>query len=201
MTREAGGMRTNLTLLWLASLCGPGGNRVATEADAAAETRMIVAVYVPKSVATRVGFESADGRTRADPHVTLTHVEHPTNGDEEATLRVVRALTSTRTPIHAILSGEGRFLASAADGNDIWYASVDSDRLCSFRQELVLRLEEAAVPVSRAHGFSPHITLAFLARGEPSPVGQGPNERIPIVFEAVAVKRAENDPTFLPFRG
>lgn len=174
---------------------------MATEAIAASETRMIVAVYVPESVAARMGFQSTDRTSGADRHVTLTHVEHPTDVDEEATLRVVRELTSTRSPIRAVISGEGRFLASAADGKDTWYASVDSDPLCRFRQELAFRLEEAGVRISRAHGFSPHITLAFLASGDPSPVGQGPKERILVVFETVAVKRAENDPTFLPFRG
>jgi 2'-5' RNA ligase len=162
---------------------------------------MMVALYLPPSVAGQMGFTTRDNTAVADLHVTLTHVEEPTDQEERVTLQVVREFAAAHPPIPAVISGHGRFFASASDGKDIWYASVDSDPLTRFHFRLVTRLEEAGVAVSRDHGFSPHITLAFLAHDEPTPYDRGPRKQIPLVFDAVAVKRAEGQPALVPLAG
>ncbi len=48
------------------------------------------------------------------------------------------------------------------DGRHVIYASYDAPNLPGLRQRLVSQLDAIGLKVSRAHGFTPHITLAYV---------------------------------------
>ena len=69
------------------------------------------------------------------------------------------------------VSGYGRFLASeGSDGKDVFVALVDIVDLEDFAEDIEDAMERAGLPISAEHGFIPHITLAYLDPGAPSPV-------------------------------
>ena len=74
------------------------------------------------------------------------------------------------SPLAGSIAGIGRFNASqTSDGKDVLYASFDAPDLPDFRQRLVSILENAGLQVSREHGFTPHITLAYVDRDDAMP--------------------------------
>jgi 2'-5' RNA ligase len=76
----------------------------------------------------------------------------------------------SHAPVEGRVGGTGRFVASAtSDGMDVLYASFDAPELPEFRQDLVKVLSELDVEVSRAHGYTPHITLAYVEKGAELP--------------------------------
>lgn len=81
--------------------------------------------------------------------------------DDAAALaeRVLRVVSVFTPPIQGEISGVGRFMGAT---QDVLYASVDAPALPAFRQRLVDALELVGLPVDDSHGFSPHITLAYL---------------------------------------
>ena len=158
----------------------------------------MVAFYVPKAVVSSLEFAGLGEAAANDLHVTLAQVDDPTDEHEQLVLRIVEDLADAWGPTPALISGLGRFKASTLDGKDVWYASVDSDPLTRFRQLAFDRMDAEGLPLSREHGFIPHITLAILEPDEPTPSDRWLEEPVPIIFRSIAVKRADNAPAFFP---
>lgn len=128
---------------------------------------VMVALYAPDDVA----FDHAlDGGTPPqDMHVTLAYLGKVDDvPDPGPLLDVVADYAAGHPPLDAQISGVGRFVGG--DDGDVQYLSVDSPALPEFRAGLVAALEGAGASVSRAHGFTPHMTLAYLDPTESSPV-------------------------------
>lgn len=81
--------------------------------------------------------------------------------DREQLTQAVRDFAAQRGPIAGRINGLGRFLGTE-DGSDALYASFDALDLAAFRTDLVSALESAGFDLASAHGFVPHITLAYL---------------------------------------
>lgn len=95
--------------------------------------------------------------------MTLAFLGHIEDGVDQAAL--VSALTdfaSTHQPVAAKISGKGSF--DTPDGEAV-VALIDAPALTEWRQELVEAIESAGATVSRDHGYSPHITLAYVEPG------------------------------------
>jgi len=105
-------------------------------------------------------------------HITLAALEGPFGSDTAD--RVAKALNTVaeRHPkILASLSGVGRFENTDA-GEDAVVALVDAPGLEELRADLLKELKRAHVPVMRNHGFTPHITIAYVGFHEQSPVSR-----------------------------
>lgn len=120
-----------------------------------------VVLPVPADVAARVAL---GGRERPeDLHLTLAYFGPEGWGTPEllaAVRTVVAAWAAATPPIPATLNGVGRFLAPG-DAEDPVYLSADAPGLAGAREALVRGLAAAGVVASQAHGFVPHVTLAY----------------------------------------
>lgn len=121
----------------------------------------MVAFYPELAVAQQLALEG--GEAVQDLHVTLAYL-----GPDAAVLdreRVEAALAAFTSGVGALegeVSGLGRFNSEDPEGWPL-YASVDSAGLPAFRQRLVAALQAGGVNPVLNHGFSPHITLAYVA--------------------------------------
>jgi 2'-5' RNA ligase len=85
-------------------------------------------------------------------------------------------------PLKGVVSGVGRF---TGDDVDPVYLSFDCPELNGFREALVAHLEDAGVPVKKDHGFTPHITLAYVEPGAELPVQR--SEKVELRFDKLDV--------------
>ena len=144
---------------------------------------VMVALVVPPDAAERLvipGYELASAL-----HCTLAYL----GADVERGLldRVHDALAAVaelQAPLRGTVGGYGRF--SQEDGAEVAYAVLDCPGLEELQQVVVKALEALGAPVNREHGFTPHITLAYLEEGEALPDTMP--ERLEIDFRALTFK-------------
>lgn len=79
----------------------------------------------------------------------------------DAVAAAARAAART-APLDAVLPGLGVFKGR---DSDVLYASVDSPGLTELRERLVDALRSEAIESVQEHGFTPHVTLAYLPAG------------------------------------
>lgn len=75
-----------------------------------------------------------------------------------------------RGPLKGTVGGYGRFRGTRSSGGaDVYYASYDAPDLPEMREGLMRVVRAAGVSPPRNHGYTPHITLAYLDRDAPLP--------------------------------
>jgi phage-related protein (TIGR01555 family) len=170
----------------------------AIEVAAQSNDGVMVALYLPSDIA--AGLAMKGGERAEDLHVTLAYL-----GRDLPEIAVQRAIgvaydLAVRTPpVAALIAGIGRFSASeTSGGKDVIYASIDSPAITELRSCLCQRLCWESVPVSMAHGFTPHVTLAYVATDARSPVAR--LEPISVTFGAIVVAAGDAQ-VVLPFTG
>ena len=140
-----------------------------------------VVLQLPPSHAGRLPTETP----AADLHVTLCFLGMNDRWGPESIDRVVAAVRQwalTVPPIAATLGGIGRF-AGGPSGEPV-YVPVDSAALTDARPALVAFLRAAGFGVAKGHGFTPHLTLAYVEAGEPTPAPVAP---LAVTFPVVSV--------------
>lgn len=134
---------------------------------------VMVALYLPQpaqdTIANTVGDFPAGSTAIAptDYHVTLAYLGKTDQFTAERRLEITQAIDSFayHTPsFSASLSGTGRFL-NAENELDAVHLITQSDVLYVVRNALVDYLDWYGVAVSRANGFVPHVTLAYVPNG------------------------------------
>ena len=148
---------------------------------------LFVALWLDAGVADQL--KVSGGVAPEDMHVTL---HYGGSLDELGDLGVARATTFIeqalfwKEPVEGTISGYGRFNASeTSDAKDVFYASVDIPKLADLRHCVTRALNQAGVMTDEKHGFTPHVTLAYLDPGDPNPVDEIPS--IPVRFEKVTL--------------
>lgn len=103
-------------------------------------------------------------------HLTLAYLGETgaTGMDQARLLAAVQDFARQQAPLRGTINGFGRFLGTE-DGTDVLYASFDALDLAAFRTALAEALEASGCPLASVHGFVPHITLAYLPAGAPTP--------------------------------
>lgn len=105
------------------------------------------------------------GETPDALHVTLAYIgdldELPAGAFETAS-EAVQAIAATTAPIEGTVPGYGMFRGGE---NDVFWAAVDVPGLAELRQRVCDRLTAMALPSRSEHGWTPHITLAYLEPG------------------------------------
>lgn len=131
----------------------------AKESVTEVQTGVMVALVPPVDLASTIAVDG--GLQPEDLHVTLAYLGQDV-ADPEALATVVQAWALATPPLECQISGVGVFSPTqGSDGLPITYASVDCPDLPSARQRLVDHLTAAGQPVATAHGFTPHMTLAY----------------------------------------
>lgn len=138
--------------------------------------RVAIGFLLPPDLAARVGLEGPNTEKIENLHLTLGYFGRLEELRPDAIARLCQltedlAWSHTSPALLGFLSGFGRFKASSSsDGKDVFYLSFDSPDLLPLRARLASSAMAAEIPLRSAHGFDPHITLAYLDPSEPDPI-------------------------------
>jgi 2'-5' RNA ligase len=139
----------------------------------------MVALYPPADLARELAIPG--GLPVDELHCTIAYTGDAVDIDAGALTDAVHAVAG-RDPITATISGHARF--TGGDKGDVVVALVDSADIEDLRQAVVAALADRGIDIPRDHGFTAHITLAYVPAAEDCPV-----ERLdarPAVFASVA---------------
>lgn len=178
---------------------GPRVNELATNMDVSES--VMIAFYLAGSDTDRLsGIVPAlpAGSEQIEPnqyHVTLAYCgkKQDIATPVDDILRALGRYASEMPIVRTRLNGLGRFSASTSQSLNPLVAMIDSDYLSTWRQGLMYWLEDI-MPVRKDHGFSPHVTLAYVPQGQPVDIAHvEPQE---IVFTALALSWGDQTTLF-----
>lgn len=131
----------------------------------------MIAVFIPIETATKLRaiIESIDLPEAArlekpeNMHVTLTYFPSASGIDRDTVVRCMKmaALYHGQDTLEGNVGGYGVFLN---EEENVVYASLDAPSLPEIRQVLCDALAGAEIEYAKDHGFTPHITLAYLPK-------------------------------------
>lgn len=125
--------------------------------------QVMLAFYLSEKLAKAIA--QPEREDPEDLHLTLA-VFDDDDLAEVPIKRLVEALEircRTLSPLDGRISGTGRFSASeSSDGLDVIYASFDSPDLLNFREALLEVADQKGLNPLQNHGYTPHITLAYV---------------------------------------
>ena len=131
--------------------------KLALREAAVKHTGVMVALYPKPEVARAMAVEG--GEPADEIHLTLAFLGDSADlEDAEGLAAVVAGFARSCPPLSGEVSGTGRFTAGE---NPVLYASADLPALPSNRERLIDALVAGGFPVSKSHGFTPHMTLAY----------------------------------------
>lgn len=162
--------------------------------------RAMVCLYPPPELAQKLAFP---GGERAEQlHVTLGYLGRVVDmppGALEAVRKQVVAIAAQSAQLTGFVGGMGRFAASGtSEGKDVVYASLDVPGLVELRQKLAAACAAAGAPFRREHGFTPHMTLAYLDPGQA--IGMERASAQPVDFGAIFMV-VDDEPEEYPLTG
>lgn len=150
-------------------------------------TGFLVSLWLDAATAEKLSLPS--GESADSLHITLAYCGDTSEMTELAKARIIVAIEDAvryQDKLEGRISGYGRFAATdSSDGQDVFYATPDIPRLVELRQSLVNRLWDLGVQVNTNHGFSPHITLAYLDSDANNPVDAVPD--LELKFNGVTI--------------
>lgn len=163
-------------------------------------TGLLIAVWLDPALANMLALPS--GEPAEALHLTLCYCG---DANEMSDVQIGRAIAATNEtammfgPLQGQIAGLGRFNASeSSDGKDVIYANVDVPGLAEMRQYLASSLEFAGCPPRRDHGYTPHVTLAYVEPGAPWPIDR--IETLPITIRSLWIGVGDRR-TEIPFAG
>jgi 2'-5' RNA ligase len=137
----------------------------------------MLALYPPAALARKLAIPG--GLDPADMHVTVAYTGLAADTDRKQLRKAAKALAG-RPPVTATISGHARF---TSDTKDVIVALVDSPHLEELRATALGELNARGVAVPRDHGYTAHMTIAYVGKDDPDPVGRLPAR--PVTFDAV----------------
>jgi phage-related protein (TIGR01555 family) len=136
--------------------------------DGGTNDGVAVVLRLPRELAAQV---PASPECAPDLHVTLCYLGKLATlrpGTTDRVVEAVRQWAATVGPIAATLGGIGRFVGSP-EGDPV-YVPVDSEAITDSRPALVALLRDVArVEPAKGHGFTPHLTIAYVGEYDPTP--------------------------------
>lgn len=152
---------------------------------------LLVALWLDPEAAQQLGLPG--GEPAEALHLTLCYCGDIARVDEVTLYRAVAgldAVASYHAPLDATVGGYGRFAASpSSDGQDVFWAAIDAPELEGLRRAVAEALHYAGIPPLATHGYTPHVTLAYLDPGSPNPAETLPS--VPLRFSALTVMLGE----------
>ena len=125
---------------------------------------IMIAWFPPKELADKLAQEG--GEKPEELHVTLAYLgkqEAFTDDQVQLLKGIVEEFCSKYVPLQGTLGGNGRFPATpSSDDKDVLIKMVDVAMLEAFREELIEELSEKGISIVRNHGYTPHMTLAYV---------------------------------------
>ena len=155
---------------------------------------VMVALSLPETVAKQITSQKITfpkGSQILPPsemHITLAYlgdIEELIISQEELLQAVGLFADSYNGSIDGSINGMGKFFTSHIEGMGVIYLNFDAPNLPELRQRLLKVLEQAGMPIIENHGFTPHITLAYIPSEAAMP--EANLGEIPVHINAVTV--------------
>jgi 2'-5' RNA ligase len=140
----------------------------------------MLAVYPPPALARKLAIPG--GLPPEDLHVTIAYTGLAAGVDRKQLRKTAKKLAD-RSPVTGTVSGHARFTSG---DKDVIVAVVDSPALDELRASALGELNARGVAVPRNHGYTAHMTLAYVGKDDPDPVGRLTAR--PVTFAAVTAK-------------
>lgn len=156
----------------------------------AGHTGVMVALMLPEETAAAIAAINGVTEPADQLHMTLAYLG---DSGEQALAsnkgRIIAAMeqwaTQSGKKLTGVINGVGRFATEERDGTNAVYLSPDMPELPALRQSLVEWIETSGFDYAQEHGFTPHITVAYVPKAEPTPTVR--IDAIPLTFDAVTL--------------
>lgn len=106
-------------------------------------------------------------------HVTLAYLgdstERPLATNKARLIGAIRQWAASAHALTGTINGAGRFFHAEKDNTNAVWVAPDVAGLPELRQSLVAAIEAGGFDYSQDHGFTPHITVAYVPRDAPTP--------------------------------
>jgi 2'-5' RNA ligase len=145
-----------------------------TMKQAPAHTGVMVALYpdpvAAKAIAAQKGVTEPIDRL----HLTLAFLGDSTetalSTNKDKLIEAIKQWAAEKgRPLEGTMNGVGRFFHSEDDDTNAVYVSPDVPGLPELRQSLVAWIEQSGFDYAQNHGFTPHITVAYVPLDAPTP--------------------------------
>lgn len=132
----------------------------------------VIACLVPSPEVT-AALALEGGEAQAELHLTLAFFGKVEDLDPDALQALLDEASTVAAnwddPLVASINGLGRF---SLPERDAFYAAVDAPALLALREDLLERAGQHGLEASSLHGFTPHITLAYLTEDQANPINR-----------------------------
>ncbi len=182
---EAGG-QGNFTAVQHSPRTGTGK----TMEDASHHTGMMLAFMLDEETGKQLALPG--GEPVSELHITLAYLGDTEEKPEDDLLRphtspfkirdAIATIVAEAKPLSGVVGGIGRFQPAETEATPI-IALVDVPDLAEFRTALVQAIEAAGYFIAESHGYTPHITLAYIDRSAPMPIESVPT--LPLTLDTV----------------
>lgn len=123
---------------------------------------VMVAFFVPRDQAEVLALDEGQAPERL--HITLAYLGEIDQIENIDKLPAVLAQwAEAQDPVKGSIGGVGLFNKREEDGTQAFYASYDSPEIQPLRADLVDHLAAHGYELASEHGFTPHITLAYVS--------------------------------------
>lgn len=150
------------------------GERPGVATKAAEHTGVMVALYPDAAAAKQLAAQQGVTEPIEGLHLTLAFLGDSsetalaTNKDRLAAA-VQEWAAAHGHALEGTINGLGRFFHSEADGTNAVFVAPDVPGLPELRQSLCAAIERAGFEYATNHGFTPHITVAYVPADAPTP--------------------------------
>jgi hypothetical protein len=136
-------------------------------------TGVMVAFYLDTfSPDAAVKLQIPGGETWDALHLTLAYLGDSTEMGLDAEGQLYRSVSEfarSSSPLEGMVSGIGLFNNTEEGETNAFVALFDSPALPDFRTRLMGMLQANGIMPVQNHGFTPHITLQYVPKGQPIP--------------------------------
>lgn len=104
-------------------------------------------------------------------HMTLAFLgdSKELSSNKDHLLQTVAQWAARASPLKGVINGAGRFFHTEEDGTNAVWVSPDVGGLPDLREELTQALDSAGLDYAKNHGFTPHVTVAYIPKANPTP--------------------------------
>lgn len=137
-------------------------------------TGVMIALYPDPRAARAIGGLPGVTEQPKDLHVTLAFLgdstEVPLSSSKDRIIAGVKQWALEHgTPLKGVINGVGRFFNVENDNTNAVYVSPDVPGLPELRQSLVQAIQSTGIEYAQNHGFTPHMTVAYVPVDAPTP--------------------------------
>jgi len=156
---------------------------------ASGHTGVMVALYPDAQTARTLAALPGATEPADELHLTLCFLgdstEQPLAENKAQLVEGIREWAAAHGQVlQGTINGAGRFFHTEEDGTNAVYVAPDLPGLPELRQSFVAWIEQSGLDYAQNHGFTPHITVAYVPKDAPTPPIR---VEMPIAFDRVTL--------------